>query len=180
MLPAMVFTPTSLPGAFVVEPELRRDVRGLFARTWCREEFAAQGLNVQLVQCNASFTERRGTVRGMHYQEAPHQEAKLVRCVRGAIHDVIVDLRPHSPAFRQHFAVDLREGSYRMLYVPEGVAHGFQTLADETEVAYQMSAAYHPEAQRGIRWDDPAFAIPWPEPVCLVSDRDRSFPDFTG
>jgi dTDP-4-dehydrorhamnose 3,5-epimerase len=176
----MIFKPTSLVGAFIVEPELHRDVRGFFARTWCREEFAARGLNPTLAQCSLSFTERRGTVRGMHYQDAPHQEAKLVRCARGAVHDVIVDLRPHSPTFRHHFAVELRRGSYRMLYVPEGVAHGFQTLEDDTEVAYQISEFHRPEAARGVRWDDPAFAIPWPEPVRLVSDRDRSYPDFDG
>jgi len=178
MLSLVVFRPTPLVGAFVVEPEPRRDVRGFFARTWCQEEFAAQGLNPGLVQCSLTFTERRGTVRGMHYQGSPHQEAKLVRCVRGGIHDVIIDLRSHSPTFRRHFAVELREGSYRMLYVPEGVAHGFQTLLDGTEVTYQMSEFHRPEAERGVRWDDPAFAIPWPEPVSLVSDRDRSFPDF--
>lgn len=178
MLAGVIFKPTPLAGAFIVEPELKHDARGLFARTWCREEFAAHGLNVAVAQCNLSFTERRGTVRGLHYQDAPHQEAKLVRCVRGAMHDVILDLRPHSPTFRRHFAVELREGTYRMLYVPEGVAHGFQTLTDGTEVAYQMSELYRPDAQRGVRWDDPAFAIPWPEPVRLVSDRDRSFPDF--
>ena len=180
MLAPVVFKPTPLVGAFVVEPEPRRDVRGLFARTWCREEFAAQGLNPALVQCNVSFTERRGTVRGMHYQDTPHEEAKLVRCVRGAIHDVIIDLRPRSPTFRQHFAVELRGGSYRMLYVPEGVAHGFQTLLDDTEVTYQMSEFHRPDAERGVRRDDPAFAIPWPEPVRLISDRDRAFPDFRG
>jgi dTDP-4-dehydrorhamnose 3,5-epimerase len=176
----MIFEPMSLAGAFIVEPELRRDARGFFARTWCREEFAAQGLNAGLAQCSVSLTDRRGTVRGMHYQDAPHQEAKLVRCVRGAIHDVIVDLRPASPTFRRHCAVELRAGSYRMVYVPEGVAHGFQTLEDDTEVAYQMSAFHRPDAARGVRWDDPAFAIRWPEPVRLISDRDRSYPDFDG
>jgi dTDP-4-dehydrorhamnose 3,5-epimerase len=178
MLAPVLFKPTALVGAFVVEPEPIRDVRGFFARTWCREEFTAHGLNPVLVQCNVSFTERRGTVRGLHYQDAPHQEAKLIRCVRGAVHDVIVDLRPQSPTFRQHFAVELRAGSYRMLYVPEGLAQGFLSLADDTEVTYQMSQFHRPDAERGVRWDDPAFAIPWPEPVLLVSDRDRSFPDF--
>jgi dTDP-4-dehydrorhamnose 3,5-epimerase len=180
MLAPVLFKPTSLVGAFVVEPEARRDIRGFFARTWCREEFAAQGLNPALVQCSVTFTERRGTVRGMHYQATPHQEAKLIRCVRGAIHDVIIDLRPHSPTFCRHFAVELREGSYWMLYVPEGMAHGFQTLLDGTEVTYQMSELHRPDAERGVRWDDPAFAIAWPEPVSLVSERDRSFPDFRG
>jgi dTDP-4-dehydrorhamnose 3,5-epimerase len=176
----MIFEPTLLPGAFVVEPELWRDPRGYFARTWCREEFAAHGIDSLPVQCSVSFTERRGTLRGMHYQVAPYQETKLVRCVRGAIYDVIVDLRPHSPAFRRHFAVELRERSHRMLYVPEGVAHGFQTLEDDTEVTYQMSQFYRPEAALGVRWDDPAFAIRWPEPVRVLSDRDRSYPDFNG
>jgi dTDP-4-dehydrorhamnose 3,5-epimerase len=178
MLAGVIFKPTSLAGAFIVEPELKHDVRGLFARTWCREEFADRGLNATLVQCSLSFTERRGTVRGLHYQDSPHREAKLVRCVRGAVHDVILDLRPDSPTFRRHCAVELREGTYRMLYVPEGVAHGFQTLLDGTEVAYQMSEFHRPDSARGVRWDDPAFGIPWPEPVRLVSDRDRAFPDY--
>jgi dTDP-4-dehydrorhamnose 3,5-epimerase len=176
----VLFEPTTLPGAFIVEPSPRWDDRGFFARTWCREEFAEHGLRPVVAQCSVSFTERRGTFRGLHYQISPYQEAKLVRCARGAIYDVIVDLRPHSPTFKHHFGVELREGEYRMIYVPEGVAHGFQTLADATEVTYQMSEPYRPEAGRGVRWDDPAFAIRWPEPVSVISDRDRCYPDFEG
>ena len=174
----MRFERTSLPGVWVVTPEPSHDERGLFARTWDQEEFAAHGLTPRLVQCSVSFSPRRGTLRGMHYQAAPHQETKLIRCVRGAIHDVVIDLRPGSPTFTRHLAVELRAGDYRMLYAPEGVAHGFLTLEDDTEVAYQMSELYRPDAGRGVRWDDPAFGIRWPERVQVISDRDRSYPDF--
>jgi dTDP-4-dehydrorhamnose 3,5-epimerase len=173
------FSATPLAGAFVVEPEPVEDERGLFARTWCRREWQARGLNAELAQCSVSFTTRAGTVRGLHYQAAPHAEAKLVRCTRGRIYDVIVDLRPDSPTFKRWTAVELGADDRRMLYVPEGCAHGFQTLADATEVFYQISAAYDPASQRGVRWDDPAFAIVWPDaPARIVSARDRAFPDF--
>ena len=175
----MRFSATPLAGAFVVEPEPVEDERGLFARTWCRREWQARGLNAELAQCSVSFTTRAGTVRGLHYQAAPHAEAKLVRCTRGRIYDVIVDLRPDSPTFKRWTAVELGADDRRMLYVPEGCAHGFQTLADATEVFYQISAAYDPASQRGVRWDDPAFAIVWPDaPARIVSARDRAFPDF--
>ncbi len=176
---AMLFTRTSIDGAFVVEPEPISDERGFFARTWCQREFKAHGLNSELVQCNLSFNRRKGTLRGMHYQAAPHQEAKLVRCTTGAIYDVAIDLRPTSPTFGAHTAAVLDAANRRMLYIPEGCAHGFLTLQDGTEVAYQMSAFYVPEADRGVRFDDPAFGIRWPDEVRVISQRDRSYPDVT-
>jgi dTDP-4-dehydrorhamnose 3,5-epimerase len=173
------FTETKLAGAFVIDPEPASDERGFFARTWCRREWQARGLTAELVQCSLSFTTRAGTVRGMHYQAPPHAEAKLVRCTRGRIYDVIVDLRPGSPTFKQWSAVELGADDRRMLYVPEGCAHGFQTLTDATEVFYQISASHDPASQRGVRWDDPAFGIVWPDaPSRTISSRDRAFPDF--
>ncbi len=176
----MKYTETAVPGAYVIDLEPVGDERGFFARTWCRDDFAARGLNPQLLQCNLSFNVRGGTLRGLHYQAAPHEEAKLVRCTLGAIYDVIVDLRPDSPSFKRHVAVVLSAANRRMLYVPEGCAHGFQTLEDHSEVFYQMSAAYAPEAARGVRWDDPAFAIDWPPAERIISARDRHYPDFRG
>ena len=174
----MIFTETELKGAFVVESERIEDERGFFVRTWDRQEFEAHGLNPRLVQCNISFNKRAGTLRGMHYQAAPHEEAKVVRCTRGAMYDVIIDLRPSSPTFKRWTAVELTACNRLMLYVPEGFAHGFQTLEDETEVFYQMSEFYHPESARGVRWDDPAFGIEWPLKEKVVSVRDGSFEDF--
>lgn len=171
----MLFTETKLRGAFVIEPERLDDERGFFARTWCQEEFAAHGLNARLAQCNISFNTRKGTLRGMHYQAAPHEEAKLVRCTMGAICDVIIDLRPRSSTYREWTGVELSAENRIMLYVPEGFAHGFQTLQDNTEVFYQMSAAYHPGSARGVRWDDPGFDIRWPLLDPIMSDRDRSY-----
>ena len=177
----MIFTEIELPGAYVVDLERREDDRGFFARAWCSEEFAAQGLDARLTQCNISFNVHRGTVRGMHMQEPPHAEVKLVRCTRGAIYDVIVDLRPDSPAYRRWTGVELTEDNRTMLYVPEGFAHGYQALADGTEIFYQVSEPYAPGAERGVRWDDPAFAIAWPDPDhAILSEKDRSWPDFTG
>jgi dTDP-4-dehydrorhamnose 3,5-epimerase len=173
----MRFTETKVAGAFLIEPEPIADERGFFARTWCREEFTANGLNPELAQANISFNHRRGTLRGMHYQAAPHQEAKLVRCTRGAIFDVAVDLRPGSATYRAWVGAELTDANRAMLYVPEGCAHGFLTLADATEVAYQMSAPYAPAAARGVRWDDPAFGIEWPGEVLVINDRDRGYPD---
>jgi dTDP-4-dehydrorhamnose 3,5-epimerase len=175
----VIFVPTGLPAAFVVEPERREDQRGFFARTWCAREFEARGLTTRLVQCSVSFNKRKGTLRGMHYQAAPHEEAKLVRCTMGAIHDVIIDLRPASPSYKLYVAVLLTAENRRMLYVPEGFAHGFQTLVDDTEVFYQMSEFHSPAHARGVRWDDPAFAIAWPPDDRIINDRDRSYPDFT-
>jgi dTDP-4-dehydrorhamnose 3,5-epimerase len=170
-----------IEGAFVIDPEPVTDERGFFARTWCRREWQQRGLNGELAQCSISFNAKRGTLRGMHYQASPHAEAKLVRCTRGRIYDVIVDLRPGSPTFRQWAAAELGADDRRMLYVPEGCAHGFQTLTDATEVFYQISAFHAPDSQRGVRWDDPAFGIEWPDaPSRAISSRDRAFPDFLG
>lgn len=173
----MIFVETTLKGAFIVEPEKLEDARGFFARTWCREEFEAHGLNPKLVQCNTSFNKKKGTLRGMHYQAVPHEEAKLVRCTRGTVYDVILDLRPVSPTFGKWVAVKLTAENHRMLYVPEGFAHGFQTLEDDTEVFYQMSEFYYPEAARGVRWDDPAFGIEWPAKPSTISGRDAGYAD---
>lgn len=176
----MIFRETPLAGAWVLEPERIADERGFFARTWCRRDFEARGLDAAIAQCSVSFNRRRGTLRGLHFQVEPHAEVKLVRVTRGAVWDVIVDLRPGSPTFRQHFAVVLSAEAGNQLYIPKGVAHGFQTLEDATEVSYQISAFYAPEAARGYRWDDPAFAIPWPEPATVMSERDRNLPLFEG
>ena len=173
----MRFTETRVAGAFLIEPEPIADERGLFARTFCQEEFEAHGLNPCVAQCNLSLNHRKGTLRGLHYQAAPHQEAKLVRCTSGAIWDVALDLRPGSPSHRAWFGAELAAGNRAMLYVPEGCAHGFLPLADATEVAYQMSAPYEPAAARGVRWDDPAFGIDWPGEVLVINERDRSYPD---
>lgn len=174
----MIFTETPIKGAYVIEPERQEDERGFFARTWCRRDFAAHGLNPALVQCNISFNRTKGTLRGMHYQVAPHAEAKLVRCTAGAIYDVIVDLRPQSATCTQWFGVELTADNRRMLYIPEGLAHGFLTLGDDTEVFYQMSEYYVAECARGVRWNDPAFGIRWPGEVRMISRRDQSYPDF--
>jgi dTDP-4-dehydrorhamnose 3,5-epimerase len=171
----MIFQETPLPGAFVIEPERFEDECGSVARTWCRREFAERGLSAELVQCNTSFNTKKGTLRGMHFQVAPHAEIKLVCCTRGAIYDVIIDLRPDSPAYRRWVAIELTTENLRQLYVPEGFAHGFQTLVDGSEVFYQMSEFYHPESARGVRWDDPAFGITWPLPVSVISPRDRAY-----
>jgi dTDP-4-dehydrorhamnose 3,5-epimerase len=174
----MIFTPTSLAGAFLIALEPKVDARGFFARSWCREEARAHGIEVDWVQSNISYNRRRGTLRGMHYQ-APAWEAKLVRVTRGAIFDVIVDLRPSSPSYRRHFAVELTAAARNMLFVPCGCAHGLLSLADETEVFYEMSEPYRPEQARGFRFDDPQFAIPWPAGEKILSDRDRALPCYT-
>lgn len=173
----MRITPLGLDGAFVVEAEPQADERGLFARTFCRDTFRAQGLHGDFVQCNSSYNRRRGTLRGLHFQAAPHEEIKLVRCTQGAIFDVAVDLRPDSATFCRWRAVELSADNRRALYVPAGFAHGFQTLTDEAEVFYQMSAAYVPDLARGVRWNDPAFAIAWPVEPPILSGRDAAFPD---
>ncbi len=174
----MRFTETRVAGAFVIEPEPIADERGFFARTFCRDEFGALGLNPCVAQANVSFNARKGTLRGMHYQQAPHQEAKLVRCTRGAIFDVVVDLRPASPSYQVWFGAELSDANRAMLYVPEDCAHGFLTLTDGAEVAYQMSAPYAAEAARGVRYDDPAFGIRWPGEVVVINERDRTYPDL--
>jgi dTDP-4-dehydrorhamnose 3,5-epimerase len=174
----MRFTPTELAGVVVVDFEPLADERGFFARSFCRDEFAAHGLRTDVIQCNVSFNRRRGTLRGMHFQVAPLAEAKLVRCTRGRLLDVVVDLRPGSASFCRWIGVELGGDAtrHRALYVPEGFAHGFQTLEDDTEVFYQMFERYSPEHARGVRWDDPAFGIRWPLPDPILSDRDRTYP----
>ena len=174
----MVFSETRLGGAYLIDLDRREDVRGFFARVFCVEEFRANGLNPAVAQCSISFSRCKGTLRGVHWQTPPKSEDKLVRVTRGAIHDVIVDLRPDSPTYLQHVAVELTAGNGRMIYIPKGFGHGLQTLEDETEVFYQMSEFFAPECARGARWDDPAFGITWPFPNPIVSERDRTWPDF--
>ncbi len=174
----MVFTETSLGGVYIIDPEPQADERGFFAQIWAPADFEARGLNPRIVQCGISTNTRKGTLRGMHYQVAPFAEAKLVRCTRGAIYDVMIDLRADSPTFTRWLAVELTAANHRMLYSPEGFAHGFQTLEDETEVCYQISERYSPEHARGVRWDDPAFGIRWPLAPTVMIARDRTFPDF--
>jgi dTDP-4-dehydrorhamnose 3,5-epimerase len=173
----VIFTETPLQGAFLIDLEPQRDARGFFARTFCRREFETHGLNPAIAQCNLSFNHKAGTLRGMHFQREP-AEAKLVRCLQGGIHDVIVDLRPRSPTYRKHFAVELTAESYSGLFVPELFAHGFQSLVDETLVEYQISEYYAPEHGGGFRYDDPAFALPWPLAVTVISEQDVAWPAF--
>lgn len=176
----MKFEETKLPGSFVIEPERHVDERGFFARVWCKRELATHHLDAEIVQCNISFNEKSGTLRGMHYQADPHAEIKLIRCTRGAIFDVIADLRPDSTTYKQHVSVILTGENRKVLYVPKGFAHGFQTLEDNTEVFYQMSEYYSPSAARGFRWDDPVFQIAWPPAEKrTISPRDLAYPDFT-
>lgn len=175
----MIFSETKLKNAFIIEPKRIEDERGFFARTWCKREFEEHGLNSNLVQCNTSYNHKKATLRGMHYQIAPYEEAKLVRCTRGAIYDVIIDLRPASPGFKQWIGVELTSDNRSMLYIPEGFAHGFQTLTDDSEVLYQMSEFYDGPSGRGVRWNDPAFAIEWPLATGrVISARDQNYPDF--
>jgi len=171
----MIFKETKLKGAYIIEIEPIGDERGFFARSFCAKEFEKYGLNSSIAQCNISYNQKKGTLRGMHYQVPPHEETKLVRCTMGAIYDVIIDLRPDSPTFKQWVATELLANNRRMLYIPEGVAHGFQTLEDHTEVFYQISEFYHPESARGIRWDDPNFSIPWPVSPLIISKRDLDY-----
>lgn len=175
----MIFTETPLQGAFLIDLEPHQDPRGFFARSFCRKEFEAHGLNPDIAQRNLSFNEKTGTLRGMHFQKAPAREAKLVRCLRGRIHDVIIDLRPQSATFRKHFAVELKDETYRALYVPECFAHGFQSLVDETLVEYQMSEYYTPEHGSGFRYDDAAFALAWPFPITTISEQDLTWSAFS-
>jgi dTDP-4-dehydrorhamnose 3,5-epimerase len=174
----VIFTPTAVPGAYIIEPERHVDKRGFFARTWCTREFQVQGLNPQVAQCSISHNARRGTLRGLHYQVSPFQEAKLIRCTRGAIYDVIVDLRSASETFTHCAGLELTADNRTMLYVPEGCAHGFMTLEDDTEVFYQMSQILSPDHAKGVRWNDPAFGIEWPNLEPIMLERDRSYPDF--
>jgi len=174
----LIFEPTSIPGAFVIRPEPREDERGFFARVWCRQEFAAHGIEVDMVQASVSRNRRAGTLRGMHFSRPPSQEGKLVRCERGRVHDVLLDLRPGSSTRLAHFAIELDERAGIAVYVPPGVAHGFQTLADDCDVLYLMSDFYQPDLAEGVRYDDPAFGIRWPLPVSMIAVRDTTYPDF--
>ncbi len=172
----MIFNKTKLDGAYVIEPERLEDHRGFFARVWCENEFSKHGLNSALLQCNIAFNYKKDILRGMHYQVAPYQEVKLVRCTQGSIFDVIVDLRPDSSSYKDWVGVELNAENRHMLYVPEGFAHGYLTLQDNSEVFYQVSQAYTPEAERGLRWDDPAFNIAWPYTDDLtISGKDKAW-----
>jgi dTDP-4-dehydrorhamnose 3,5-epimerase len=174
----VIFTPTDIDGAFIIDIDRLEDDRGFFARSYCRREFEERGLNPDLVQCNISFNKAEGTLRGLHSQAKPHQEAKVMRCTRGALFDVILDLRPDSPTWLKHVAVELTPENHKMLYAPEGVFHGFLTLAENTEIFYQMSEFYVPGVDLGVRWNDPAFGISWPAEPAVISDRDSSYADF--
>ncbi len=174
----MIFRQLELPGVFVLEPERKADSRGFFARTYCRQELEDHGLDPTVVQCNVSVNHKKGTVRGMHWQAAPYEEIKLVRCTNGAVYDVVLDLRPDSPTFLNHVGVELTRDNRNAIYIPAGCAHGFQTLEDETEVFYQMSELYYPDAARGVRWNDPSFDISWPLPISKIADKDLAFEDF--
>ena len=174
----MIFTPAELEGAYVIDLQLHADERGFFARVFCEEEMLAHGLASHVAQCNVSWNEKRGTLRGLHYQAAPHEETKIVRCTRGAIWDAIVDLRPDSPTYKRWTAVELNEDNRRMLYIPRGFAHGFITLTDGAEVFYWMGDPYAPGSARGVAWNDPAFSIAWPLEPIVISDGDRNHPRF--
>ena len=185
----MLFTETKLKGAYIIEPERLEDERGFFARTFCRKEFESHGLNTNFVQCNISYNKKKGTLRGMHYQAAPYEEAKLVRWTEGGIYDVIIDLRPDSPTYCQWIGVTLygfnfsthsliHPSTHQLLYIPEGFAHGFLTIVDNTEVFYQMSEFYMPEYARGVKWNDRAFDIEWPSEIRIISEKDQNYPDF--
>jgi dTDP-4-dehydrorhamnose 3,5-epimerase len=174
----MTFTETKLQGVYIVDCDVFHDDRGLFERAWVREEFEARRLDTRIAQCNIVVNARRGTIRGLHFQVPPFGEAKTVRALRGAVFDVAVDLRHESPTAGQWVGVDLSAANRRLLYVPAGLAHGYQTLTDDTELVYFVSATYSPEHQRGVRWDDPAFGISWPDPPTTINERDRTFPDF--
>jgi dTDP-4-dehydrorhamnose 3,5-epimerase len=174
----MIFTETELSGAYIIDVERMSDERGFFARSWCEDEFREHGILYPPLQANVSSNPRRGTLRGMHYQLPPHEETKLVRCTRGAVYDVIVDLREESPTYGQWLGVELTADSFRMLLVPERFAHGFLTLVDNSDVFYQVSAKYAPGAERGLRWNDPSIAIKWPFQPSVVSTKDSSHPDF--
>jgi dTDP-4-dehydrorhamnose 3,5-epimerase len=176
----MIFTETKLKGAYIIEPERLEDNRGFFARAWCKNEFDDHGLNPHFVQINLSFNKSRGTIRGLHYQTRPNEEAKLIRCIRGAIYDVIIDLRPNSPTYLEWIGEELTADNRKMLYVPENFAHGYQSLKDNTEVFYPVSQFYSPESVKGLRWNDPTFGIKWPEADNLIiSEQDKKWPDYS-
>lgn len=174
----MIFKETKLKGVYIIEVEQIEDERGFFARSWCKKEFEKHGLNSNLVQCNISFNKKRGTLRGMHYQIWPYEEAKLVRCLSGSIYDVIIDLRKDSRTYMQWVSVELTAGNRTMIYVPEGFAHGFQTLEDNTEVFYQMSEFYDQEYSKGVKWNDEVFKIKWPINNVIISLKDKAYEDY--
>jgi dTDP-4-dehydrorhamnose 3,5-epimerase len=175
----MLFTETKIAGAWILDAQRIGDERGFFARTWCHDELAGKGLRAELAQCSVSYNARRGTLRGMHFQSAPCMETKIVSCLRGSIYDVLLDLRRDSPTYCQWLAVELTHDSFRAVYIPEGVAHGFQTLTDDAIVSYQISEIHSPDHARGVRWDDPAFNIEWPEArERILSPRDRLYPEY--
>ena len=174
----MIFRDLEIPGAYLLDPERHEDCRGFFARTYCRHELEDRGLDPTVVQCNISVNRKKGTVRGMHWQAAPYEEIKLVRCTYGAIMDVLLDLRADSPTYGKHLSIELIAKERQSIYIPAGIAHGFQALEDDTEVFYQMSEFYHPESVRGVRWNDPAFSITWPLPISIIADKDLDFPDW--
>ena len=174
----MIFNRTTIEGVVLIELEEIEDSRGFFARAWCREEFAENGLSSTLEQCNFAFNRKKGTLRGMHYQTKPFEEAKLIRCIKGSIYDVVVDIRPHSSTYKAYKAFHLTETNRNALYIPEGCAHGYQTLENNTEVFYQMSRSHAPKHARGFRWNDPAFNIDWPDKTPILLKRDREYPDF--
>jgi dTDP-4-dehydrorhamnose 3,5-epimerase len=174
----MQYTPSRIPGAWIIDIDPIHDARGFFAMTWLPNELAERGMNPALAQCNLAFNNKRGTLRGMHFQKAPDAQAKIVRATRGALLDVIIDLRPESPTFKQWDAVELTADNRRMLYMPEGVAHGYITLVDDTEAYYHASAPWAPKSEWGVRWNDPAFAIDWPFEPIVISEKDATWPDF--
>jgi len=174
----MIYTPSRIPGAWVIDITRISDARGFFAMTWLPDEMRERGMNPSLAQCNLAFNTRRGTLRGMHFQKAPHAQAKIVRCTRGALLDVVVDLRPDSPTFKQWDGIELTADNRRMLYMPEGIAHGYITLVDDTEAYYHASSPWVREAESGVRWNDPAFAIQWPMPPSVISEKDQGWPLF--
>ncbi len=174
----MIFTKLKLNNAYLIELEKHEDERGFFARSWCQKEFKKNGLVDDIVQANISFNIKKGTMRGLHYQIPPHAETKLVRCTRGAIYDVIIDLNPSSNTYRQWMGIELTQENYKLLYVPRGFAHGFQTLENDTEITYLTSAFYAPQAERGIRYNDPFFDIKWPLPLTEISEKDGKWPNY--
>lgn len=174
----MKFTNTSIQGAMIIELEKHEDHRGFFSRAFCKKEFEEHGLEHQVVQCNFSKSRKKGTLRGMHYQDVPHSEVKMVRCMSGAIYDVIVDIRKDSPSYMKWFGVKLTEENYKMLYIPKGLAHGFQTLKEDSVIFYMVTEYYNKESEGGVRWDDPAFNINWPLQVTDISEKDKSYSDY--
>ena len=175
----MIFTECNLSGAYIIQPNLINDERGFFTRSFCQKEFLAKGLKSNIKQCNVSFNIKKGTIRGMHYQTTPYQEAKLIRCTKGKVYDVIIDLRPHSSTYKQSITVELSETNRKMLYVPENFAHGFQTLEDNTELFYHMFETFNPSFSAGLRWNDPSFSIDWPLSISHISEKDISYKDYS-